>query len=144
MSNLSRRELLVATGFAAASISVVQSTTGAAASITGTVPNVDPLSLVDPGLLVTLKSFMKGDFVMSAKTRAQVRTSSVPTCPTRATPCEERAVPGAKGAPDVRVFVINAAASERKRPAILHIHGGGFVAGIAAEGISALQQFALA
>lgn len=143
MSNLSRRELLVASGFAAAVSSVVPSTTWAAASTARTVPNIDPLSLVDPGLLGTLKSLMKDDFVMSAKNLAQVRKSSVPTSPTPATPCEQRAVPGAKGAPDVRVFVINATASERKRPAILHIHGGGFVAGIAAEGISALQQVAL-
>ena len=142
MSNLSRRELLVASGFAAAASSVVPSTSWAA-STARTVPNIDPLSLVDPGLLGALKSFMTGDFVMSAKNLAQVRKSSVPTSPTRATPCEQRAVPGAKGAPDVRVFVINAAASDRKRPAILHIHGGGFVAGIAAEGISALQQVAL-
>jgi acetyl esterase/lipase len=41
------------------------------------------------------------------------------------------------------VFVINAAASDRKRPAILHIHGGGFVAGTAAEAVPPLQQLAL-
>jgi acetyl esterase/lipase len=63
--------------------------------------------------------------------------------PARSPPYEERSIPGAKGAPDVRVFVINAAAGDRKRPAILHIHSGGFVAGTAAEAIPSLQQVAL-
>jgi acetyl esterase/lipase len=41
------------------------------------------------------------------------------------------------------VYVINAGASDRKRPAILHIHGGGFVAGTAVEAIAPMQQVAL-
>jgi acetyl esterase/lipase len=40
------------------------------------------------------------------------------------------------------VFVINAAAGDRKRPAVLHIHGGGFVAGTAAEAVVPMQQVA--
>jgi acetyl esterase/lipase len=142
MSNLSRRELLVGSGCAASASSVLPPR-ARAASLAPTSPGIDPLSLVDPGLLATVKSMRKGDFEMSAKNLAQVRNSSVPASPTRATTCEERAVPVAKGAPDVRVFVINAVANERKRPAILHIHGGGFVAGTTAEGIPALQQVAV-
>jgi acetyl esterase/lipase len=40
------------------------------------------------------------------------------------------------------VYVINAAASEVARPAILHIHGGGYVLGSAVEGIPMLQRVA--
>jgi acetyl esterase/lipase len=106
-----------------------------------TAPNIDPRSLVDPGLLGPLKSF--GDFVVSAKNLAQVRESSKMGTPAPAPPYEQRSIPGAKGAPDVRVYVINAAAGGRKRPAILHIHGGGFVAGTAAEAVPPMQQLAL-
>lgn len=143
MSNLSRRELLVAGGLAAAAGSVVPSTTWAS-STTQTVTDIAPLALVDPGLLGALKSMMKGgDFVMNAKNLAQVRKSSTTSSPAPRPPYEKRSIPGAKGAPDVLVYVINAGASDRKRPAILHIHGGGFVAGSAAEAIQPMQQVAL-
>ena len=55
----------------------------------------------------------------------------------------ERMVPGRAGAPDVRVFVINATAGER-RPAILHTHGGGYVLGSAASDVPDLQVMAQA
>lgn len=50
-------------------------------------------------------------------------------------------IPGPPGAPPVTVYVINDAAG-KERPAILHMHGGGFVAGRASEGIADLQELA--
>ena len=50
----------------------------------------------------------------------------------------ERTIPGPADAPDVSVFVINADSSVL-RPAILHIHGGGFFAGSAVSGVADLQ-----
>jgi acetyl esterase/lipase len=50
----------------------------------------------------------------------------------------ERTIPGPAGAPDVLVFVINADPAVL-RPAILHLHGGGFFAGFAASGLADLQ-----
>src|SRR5262245_46072299 len=41
---------------------------------------------------------------------------------------EER-VPGAAGAPDVRVLVYRPRAQQRPAPGYLHIHGGGYVVG---------------
>ena len=55
----------------------------------------------------------------------------------------ERLVPASGHAPAVRVFVINAAAGAT-RPAILHTHGGGYVAGAALDGIHDLQELAAA
>lgn len=51
--------------------------------------------------------------------------------PLRAITCEEVFVPGASGAPDVRVLVYRPPddGSERLRPAVLHMHGGGYVLG---------------
>jgi acetyl esterase/lipase len=56
----------------------------------------------------------------------------------------ERAIPGGAGAPDVHIYVINADAHGAPRPAILHMHGGGYVAGTAKSSIMRLQQMALA
>lgn len=54
-------------------------------------------------------------------------------------PYEEKIIPGAPGAPDVRIYVINAKAGQ-SRPAILHIHGGGFISGTASMSIPNMQS----
>jgi acetyl esterase/lipase len=56
----------------------------------------------------------------------------------------ERMVPGVKGAPDVRVYVINGGSTGAPRPAILHLHGGGFIRGTAKSSIPSLQPIARA
>ncbi len=143
MPHVSRRELLKASGMAAAAGSVVPSlvcATGSARSIA----RVAPLSLVDPELLPPLESFLKsgGDDVLSARNLEQARKLWMTSSPASAPVYEERSIPGPKGAPEVQVILINAATTESNRPAILHIHGGGFVAGTAAQGVPRLQQIA--
>lgn len=54
-------------------------------------------------------------------------------------PVEKRVISGARGQPDVTVYVINAKPGG-PRGAILHTHGGGFVSGDAAGGIRDLQD----
>jgi acetyl esterase/lipase len=56
---------------------------------------------------------------------------------------DELKIPGARGAPDVTIYVINAAEGE-SRPAILHIHGGGYVGGSAKSAVRDNQETALA
>jgi len=56
----------------------------------------------------------------------------------------ERVIPGPQGAPDVTVYVVNAGEPGAAKPAILHIHGGGFVTGAAKDGLRALQEHAAA
>jgi acetyl esterase/lipase len=143
MPHVSRRELLKAGGIVAAAGSAVPSlvcATGSGRSIA----RVAPASLVDPELLPPLESFLKsgGDDVLSAKNLDQARKLWVTSSAAPALVYEDRSIPGLKGAPEVHVIVINAATSKSKRPAILHIHGGGFVAGTAAQGVSRLQQLA--
>ena len=58
-------------------------------------------------------------------------------------PVAERLIPGAGGAPDVRVYVINARAGTQ-RPAILHMHGGGMFIGAAKSDVRGLQEIARA
>ncbi|WP_083942918.1 alpha/beta hydrolase [Sphingomonas soli] len=56
-------------------------------------------------------------------------------------PVTEQMIPGAKGAPNVKLFVINAKAGT-SRPGILHTHGGGFILGTAATDVRRLQEMA--
>ena len=56
-------------------------------------------------------------------------------------PVAERMIPGPKGAPEVKVFVINAKAGA-SRPGILHTHGGGYIVGTAAGEVPRLQALA--
>lgn len=53
-------------------------------------------------------------------------------------PVEHRMVPVAAGEPEVGIYVINARPGAR-RPAIVHMHGGGFVTGRAKESVPGLQ-----
>jgi acetyl esterase/lipase len=55
----------------------------------------------------------------------------------------ERTVSGPGGAPDIRILVIHAATGA-SRPAILHVHGGGYISGAARDSIRTLQEMALA
>lgn len=56
-------------------------------------------------------------------------------------PVTEHMIPGPKGAPAVKLFVINAKAGT-SRPGILHTHGGGFILGTAETDVRRLQGLA--
>jgi acetyl esterase/lipase len=139
---ISRRELLAAAGAAAAASSVAPLASWAAPAAPA-FPSVDPLSLVDPELRAPLELYRKaaGDHPINAGNLAKVRKLEV-NPPLPAPHYEERSIPGAKGSPNVRMFVINAAAGARPRPALLYIHGGGFIADAASEFIPKLQRIA--
>lgn len=55
---------------------------------------------------------------------------------------EEKTVPGPKGAPDVRVLIYTPKDAKAPRPALFHIHGGGYIMG--APEMSETQNMALA
>jgi acetyl esterase/lipase len=55
----------------------------------------------------------------------------------------ERRIAAPGGAPDVAIYIVNARPGTT-RPAILHIHGGGFILGSAKDGIYDLQVIARA
>jgi len=52
---------------------------------------------------------------------------------------ESRKIAGSRGHPEVEIFIINAN-DEASRPAILHMHGGGFVVGSVRDSIRDLQE----
>jgi acetyl esterase/lipase len=86
----------------------------------------DPYSLVDPELLPTLKQFPPFD--LSAEMVGKVRQMpGAPPLPAPAPQPVERHIPGARGAPEVRLWVVDPAPSEKGKPLLLHMHGGGFM-----------------
>jgi acetyl esterase/lipase len=143
MTYMSRRELLVA-GAVTVSASALRSTM-AAAALESHPLGVDPMSLVDTDLRPPLEQLLKvnGPFKVSASTLVQARKPWITEKPAPTPPFETRTIAGPKGAPDVRVIVINARPAELRRPVILHMHGGGFVLGAAGDAVPALQRVAL-
>lgn len=109
----------------------------------------DPMQHVDPELRGPIQWYLK----LAAETggasgpellagmRERGRAAAKPFLP--APPVEERRVPGRAGDPDVPVYVVNADPAA-VRPAILHIHGGGFIAGSAFSGVADMQAQAAA
>jgi acetyl esterase/lipase len=59
--------------------------------------------------------------------------------PLNSVPHEKRVIAGAKGQPDVTIYIVNAKAGTN-RPAILHTHGGGYVIGSAESSVRQLQE----
>jgi len=76
---------------------------------------------------------------LTRETLAAVRSPAVaPPLPQPAV--SERVIPGPRGAPDVKLYIINPGAPGTARPAILHLHGGGFVGQSARGAVRELQR----
>lgn len=73
--------------------------------------------------------------------REFMRSFSRPLLPTPAV--AERLIPGPQGAPDVRVYIVGNSTGASK-PAVLHIHGGGFVSSSAGIELRNAQELAVA
>ncbi|HEY4355137.1 MAG TPA: alpha/beta hydrolase [Acidobacteriaceae bacterium] len=95
-------------------------------------PN-DIYALVDPELVPLLKALRQTDMG---------KLLSPPVLPAPAPQITEKRIPRAAGAPEVTILLLNAAPQGHKRPAFLHMHGGGFVAGTAAGDSRFLQTLA--
>lgn len=90
---------------------------------------------VDPELLPLLDTFPAFELteailpLMRARpARFQVRPEDLAR-----TSLERRTIPGPAGAPEVEVLIYRPQRTEGPLPCILHIHGGGYVAGAAAD-----------
>lgn len=88
--------------------------------------------LVHPELLPVLEMIPK--FHLNGETLSTLRqmmnqSSAVADADSSEILVEEKFIPGYKGAPDIRVLIYRPKTLRKSRPAILHIHGGGYVAG---------------
>jgi acetyl esterase/lipase len=126
--------------------------TGAIAqSIVGNSGNIAPipdLAFVHPELRPFAAMMMKQAAAFPDPTRetlaaARTMMAGMLPPPLVAPAFRRQMVKGLGGAPDVAVYVINAKPGAHK-PAIVHIHGGGFITGTAASMIAPLQEMATA
>lgn len=138
MADLSRRAFGLVAGGAIAALSAGRAFAAAA---------FDPTPFVHPELRPIFVRLQKM-FPLRALTKdtlaAERKASLAFSPPLKAAPAwNERMIPGPKGAPDVRVFVINPGKpGAPARPAILQIHGGGYVLGSARQALSSNQELA--
>ena len=135
--SLSRRDLAVGAG----SLAVIAAARAAAAPM-----STDPSTLLAPEYRA-LTPLLLEMTALSPLTDANLaaRRAVATSPPFLAAPLvQERQVRGGKGAPDVRVYVINADPKAAPKPAIVHMHGGGFVVGAAKDAVNGLQPLAAA
>lgn len=89
--------------------------------------------LVAPELVPGLEYFPELDFSLGMDVfRSGLSAQALPPLPTELSvvTCTERFVPGSEGAPDVRVLhYVPPGEAESPLPAVLHIHGGGYILG---------------
>ena len=88
--------------------------------------SLDPYSLVDPELLPVLKQFPVVDLTLEMAIKFR-QMPGAPPLPAPAPQPVERHIPGPSGAPEVRLWIVDPAPSEKSKPCLLHMHGGGFM-----------------
>lgn len=142
MGGMTRRNL-AAFGGALALGSAVRPGLGAAATPASPAA-ADGMTLIDPELRaiarhVPTMELRTAEDLLQARRGAEARTPEA----RKDVPVSERRIQGARGQPDVRIYVVNADPG-RTRPGILHTHGGGFVLGNARQPLADLQGLAVA
>ena len=105
----------------------------------------DPLQLVNPQFRAVLQSMPPAAPVdwtpaMLARMREGMAAYDQPLLPSPAV--VKRSIPGPKGAPEVTLYITGATPGA-SRPAVLHIHGGGYIAGSAHSSRRDIQNLTL-
>jgi acetyl esterase/lipase len=86
----------------------------------------DPYLLVDAEFLPVLKQFPAVDLTLEMAIKFR-QMAGMPPLPAPAPQAVERHIPGPAGAPEVRLWIVDPAPSEKGKPVLLHMHGGGFM-----------------
>ena len=131
---------------AAAALGALTMGAGVSSAAKQAAPAADPMSYIDPELRPAAERVleMMGDREgFSDKTLKKWRDGGGPPAQPHlpGISVSEERIPGAAGAPDVTIYVINAEAGANK-PAILHTHGGGYILGSAKGEVRYLQEIA--
>ena len=148
MVALDRRNLIKASGILALGVTFAgRSSLAGAVAPASQPPAVDPLARVHPELKAAAAGLpqMPPSFSFTNEILPMVRSSadSRSSAPLPDVSVMERRIRSSNGAPDVLVYVINAR-PDTLRPAILHMHGGGFFIGSAKSDVPGLQEIARA
>ena len=141
---LTRRELALG-GLAASVFSSALPRVALAAFAAGDETR-DPLWFVDPELRPAARQIQQlfgAISSLSEESLPQMRSrSALQRPPLPDVPWTERKIAGAKGDPEVAIYVINAKPGT-SRGGILHTHGGGYVLGSAKSEVGSLQALAV-
>lgn len=134
---MSRREWIAGSA-ALAGLAATPIRAAAAAKTMGT-----PMNLIHPELrdvVPFVEQFVKAGPAWTRANLSQLRkpNSLFNQPPLDTVPFEKRVIAVGKGQPDVAIYIINAKPGT-KRPAILHMHGGGYVVGAAETSVRGLQ-----
>lgn len=144
MGEITRRTLgLIAAAGATCAWSVGAPVTEPAAGRT----HFDPEPYVNPELRRYIsQTLMRTNFPLTEQSLPLIRkgAASIPAPVLPQPVWSERMIAGPANAPEVRIYVVNAGRSGDAKPAILHMHGGGFVIGVARSDIGTLQGIATA
>lgn len=144
MTNINRRE------FARLGASVIA--TGVAGDLALARP---PAPEWDASILDYVDPELRSVAAQAAKTQASTpplsnatlhlarRGDAYPAEPFADIPFRKLQIPGPKNSPPVTIYVINERGAGT-RPAIVHTHGGGFIAGTAAQSVRTMQEIAKA
>jgi acetyl esterase/lipase len=145
MSELTRRDFVRGGLIAGIGIGVAPELLRSAVARQSPAPaaGADPYAMIDPELLATLKQFPFPTQSFTSETLTAARQwPPEPPLPLPAPQPFERHIPGPSGAPDLRLVIVDPAPGTKGRPAFLHIHGGGFVSGVAGQFNPVLQAVA--
>lgn len=90
------------------------------------VPPVADYSLVNPELVPALQQVPAA--AITAEMVKQSRKSKISKpLPAPAPKAVSRKIPGAAGSPKVKVWIVDPTPSQKNKPVLVHMHGGGFV-----------------
>jgi len=103
---------------------------------------LDTLHLVDPEIRPLLDVWPTVTLSADNLAQARERVLPLPSPDPAGTTLERRAVPGPAGAPDVPLHIYTPDETARPLPAIVHMHGGGYVRG-AAKDLEAVHRQAV-
>jgi len=142
MDGMNRRTFAITGGM----LALATAMPGMAAAVAQGQNAADDLSFVDPELRASARAMVELMRTLpppSTATLPALRAGGARFAPPRLADIgvEERRAPVGKGNPDVGLFVINARKGGN-RPAILHTHGGGYIAGSARDSVGWLQELA--
>jgi len=136
-----------AAAFSAAVMPVYSRATLASPPAAANQVDLDPLRMVDPELRKGAAMILSRPlpYPLSHEAIKELRLSAPPppnVLPEPAPSIVMRRVPGRSGDPDVGIAIVGARESGPLRPAILHIHGGGFIVGRVQDTFPASQRLA--
>jgi acetyl esterase/lipase len=110
----------------------------------GTEARLDALMSVDVELrALAQETLAQTRLPLSSKTLKESRDAWQPEPPLPTPLVELRKIPGPAGGPEVAIEIIGANGSMNPRPAVLNIHGGGYVAGTARHMTAFCQRLAI-